>query len=239
VELIADRGQLQPGTQWLGVKFTLEPGWHVYWLNPGDSGEPPEVRWRLPTGVAAGPIEWPVPQRLDAGGIVNYGYRGSVVLGVPLTVSASSASQPAVVGATVRFLVCRDVCVSGQADLELRWPLGPEDGSAVAAWSAKIADARALVPRPTPSSWSAVSLASAGTLTLTVLTGRHEDFGVFFPLEAGQIDDAAEQVLTPLPDGLRFRLRRAPQLVKDPVSLRGVVAFPDGRAFEITVPVSR
>src|SRR5271156_3093275 len=47
-----------------GLYFKLEPGWHVYWKNAGDSGEPPRVRWTLPDGVSAGDFQFPAPKRL-------------------------------------------------------------------------------------------------------------------------------------------------------------------------------
>lgn len=239
VELIADRGQLQPGTQWLGLKFILEPGWHLYWLNPGDSGGPPEVRWTLPPRVAAGRFEWPAPQRIEISGMVNYGYFGSVVLPVPITIQPGPSTGSAAVRAAVRYLVCRDMCVSGQAEVELHFPFAGSDHTAAAAWTEEIARARALVPRRAPPAWVASASSAKDALTLTVLTGRREEHGVFFPLEAGQIDDAAAQSVVPLAAGLRFGLRKSPQLVQDPPALRGVVAFPDGRTFEITAPLSR
>lgn len=239
VELIADRDQLRAGSQWLGLKFVLEPGWHLYWLNPGDSGGPPEVRWTLPPRAAAGRFEWPVPQRIDVSGMVNYGYLGSVVLPVPITIQAGPSPGPEAIRAAVRYLVCRDMCVSGQAEVEIRWPLEGADSTAAAAWSDEIARARTLVPKPAPAAWAASAAATKDAMTLTVLTGRREERGVFFPMEGGQIDDSAAQAVVPLGAGLRFELRKSPQLIKDPSTLRGVVAFPDGRAFEITAALSR
>jgi thiol:disulfide interchange protein DsbD len=146
VELIADRASLQPGEQWLGVKFTLEPGWHIYSINPGDSGAPPEVRWQLPAGVAASPFEWPAARRIEVGGLVDVGYLDSVVLPVKLTVAARAAVSPAVVEASLRWLMCKNICTSGQAAVALRWPLAAADRAAAASWREEIAHARSLVP---------------------------------------------------------------------------------------------
>src|SRR5215469_14171102 len=88
VELIADKQSIAPGhTLNLGLRFTLEKGWHVYWINPGDSGEPPRVKWDLPQGVTVGAIEWPTPRRLGSTTIVDYGYEDGVTLIVPLRAS--------------------------------------------------------------------------------------------------------------------------------------------------------
>src|SRR6266513_2020688 len=50
----------------LGVHFILEPGWHIYWTNPGDSGQPPVFKWQLPAGFSAGEIQWPRPNRMQS-----------------------------------------------------------------------------------------------------------------------------------------------------------------------------
>jgi thiol:disulfide interchange protein DsbD len=239
VELIADRDHARAGTQWLGLRFTIEPGWHIYWRNPGDSGGPPEVRWRLPSGMMASPVEWPAPQRIDVGGLINYGYQNAVVLPVRLAIAADVPTSPAVLRATLRWLACRDLCVSGAASVALTWPLDDRDRRAVASWGEAIARARALVPQPAPRVWKCSAVAGNGVFTLDVITGQPENAITFFPLEVNQIDDSATQALTPLPGGIRLGLRKSAQWVKDPTALRGVVSFPDGRAFEITAPISR
>jgi DsbC/DsbD-like thiol-disulfide interchange protein len=239
VELIADRDHARSGTQWLGLRFIMEPGWHIYWQNPGDSGEPPEVQWRLPSGMMASPVEWPAPRRIDVSGLINYGYQNTVVLPVRLAIAADVPTSPAVLRATLRWLACRDLCVSGAASIALTWPLDDRDRGAVASWGEAIARARALVPRPAPPVWKCSAVAGNDVFTLDVITGQRETAITFFPLEVNQIDDSAPQALTSLPRGIRLGLRKSAQWVKDPTALRGVVSFPDGRAFEITAPVSR
>ncbi len=65
LELIAEKDWITPGHPFnVALRFELEKGWHVYWVNPGDSGEPPRVTWDLPAGIKAGAIEWPAPRRL-------------------------------------------------------------------------------------------------------------------------------------------------------------------------------
>src|SRR6185503_16838228 len=63
--LVSERIALTPGrTAWLALHFTIRPGWHTYWLNPGDAGEKTDIAWTLPPGFSAGPIQWPAPERL-------------------------------------------------------------------------------------------------------------------------------------------------------------------------------
>src|SRR4051794_3025095 len=81
-KLLADVSAIQPGQPFtVGVLLTIEPGWHVYWKNPGDSGLSTSAKWTLPEGFKAGDLQFPVPTRFDLeGGLVNYGYHDEVML---------------------------------------------------------------------------------------------------------------------------------------------------------------
>ncbi|HJU21926.1 MAG TPA: protein-disulfide reductase DsbD domain-containing protein, partial [Casimicrobiaceae bacterium] len=90
-ELVADQTALMPGTTTtLALRLAIDPGWHTYWRNPGESGLPTTLQWRLPPGYRAGDIEWPAPRALPAGPLMNYGYEGEVLHLVPLTVPADA-----------------------------------------------------------------------------------------------------------------------------------------------------
>src|SRR2546421_4436166 len=80
-ELVAERASLQPGKPALvGLKLRMEPQWHTYWRNPGDSGLPTKIKWHVPEGWKVGDIQWPFPQNLPVGPLMNYGYEDEVVL---------------------------------------------------------------------------------------------------------------------------------------------------------------
>ena len=116
VSLTLEAGQAEVGpgqTFWLGLRFDLIPDWHVYWRNPGDSGEAPRVAWTLPSGWQAGNIRWPVPKRIAVGPLVNYGYEDTVTLLVPITVppDASPQRQGIRIAADVSWLVCKEECI--------------------------------------------------------------------------------------------------------------------------------
>src|SRR5712692_6467729 len=94
VGLVSEASAVAPGqTFWIGLDFALDPGWHVYWVNAGDSGQPPRVTWTAPAGYTIGSIEWPQPGRIvDSPTIVDYGYKGNVMLMAP--VHAPSSARP-------------------------------------------------------------------------------------------------------------------------------------------------
>lgn len=115
-QLIAlDRGQ--DGRVALGLRLTLKPGWHTYWRNPGDSGEPPTLRLSTPQGAAAALVGWPVPERIDVGGIISYGHHGDTLFVARATLPAGATR----IEADATWLVCEKVCVpeSGRFKLDL------------------------------------------------------------------------------------------------------------------------
>ena len=237
VELIADRASAGPGMR-LGLKFDLDPEWHIYWQNPGDSGGPPEAAWTFPPGMTAAGIEWPAPERIDIGGLVNYGYHGTTVLPVVVAVAAGARIAPQfTVRTSVRWMACANVCVPGKADLALTFPLSAEERGQVAGWKAAIDSARSKVPKPAPAGWRASARSTADTFVVDIVTGSREDYAILFPFELSQVNDSAPQAVTPRPDGVRLVLSKSSQLTKEPATLRGVLSLAGGRAFTIEAPL--
>ena len=126
-ELVAHAPQgVAPGQPlWVGLKITHQPQWHTYWKNPGDSGLATTVQWTLPSGVTAGDIAWPAPHSIPIGTMTNYGYEGTVLLPVPLTVS--QAFVPGITGdlevrLSASWLVCRQECIPQDGNFVLHVP---------------------------------------------------------------------------------------------------------------------
>jgi len=237
VELIADRAAPGPGMR-LALKFDLDPEWHIYWRNPGDSGGPPEVTWTFPPGMMAAGLEWPAPERIDIGGLVNYGYHERVVLPVAVAVAAGARiPQEFSVKAAVRWMACANLCVPGKAELALKFPLSAVEIGQMSGWKAAIDAALGQVPKPAPAAWKASARSAGDTFVVEVLTGAREAEAVFFPLELSQVNDSAAQAVTPLPDGVRLVLRKSSQLAKDPTVLRGVLTLAGGSAYTIAAPM--
>ncbi|GAB3652089.1 protein-disulfide reductase DsbD family protein [Ramlibacter alkalitolerans] len=110
---------------WLGLKITHQPEWHTYWKNPGDSGLPTQVAFSLPAGLEAGEIAWPVPHKLPVGPLMNYGYEGTVLLPVPLTVTQAfkpSLTGDAEIQLKASWLVCQKECIPEEGSFTLRLP---------------------------------------------------------------------------------------------------------------------
>src|SRR5215469_10211811 len=168
----------------VGVLFHLDPGWHVYWQNAGDSGEPPKIQWTLPPGFRAGSPQWPTPTRLGTGTIIDYGYENQLLLIVPIETpktSQSSHDQPVQLAAAVKYLVCHDICVPAKASLALSLPLSASGESSE--WTALFQQARAQLPKPAPKTWNISAQSSQDHFVLSVRNSTSAKSAIFFPLE--------------------------------------------------------
>ena len=123
-ELLAHAPQgLGPGRPFLlGLQLRHASGWHTYWKNPGDSGLATELQWTLPAGWQAAAIQWPLPQRIQIGDLANYGYEGTVLLPVPLTVAPGFKDEQLSVRLKASWLVCRRECIPQEGEFVLNVP---------------------------------------------------------------------------------------------------------------------
>ncbi len=237
-ELTSLSPQITPGgTQTIGLVLTIEEHWHVYWVNAGDSGEPPSVKWTLPKGFTAGPLQFPPPQRLPLGPLMDYGYEDQVAFPITLTAPADAKPGKAHLDAHVSWLVCAQVCLPGKAHLGLdmnvvRGPLEP------APVVGALGEALNSIPKPLPPAMSASAIGDAKHIQLTLKTGSHEEDAEFYPFDSEVIENAADQELQSLPDGIRVTLDRAHDSTSLPKSLHGVVKLSDTEAYEVTTPVT-
>jgi thiol:disulfide interchange protein DsbD len=237
VQLVFRKAQLFPGAgDHGGLSFKLEPGWHVYWKNPGDAGEPPHIHWTLPEGMTAEPLQFTAPKRLPLGPLMDYGYENEALFPFRLVIAKSVKPGTAVLHAKVDWLVCRGSCIPGKADLEITQkilataPAGePDDGPGAEIWK-RLA---VLLPDALPPNDRATFQPTKEGFRLTVETGRRELSATFFPEDQDIIDNPAPQKLTPTANGLILDLKKDASLRANPAQLRGVLELSGGRAYEI------
>jgi thiol:disulfide interchange protein len=236
VQIIAPAAQLSPGaSSEAGLYFKLDPGWHVYWQNAGDSGEPPHIQWTLPDGITAGSLQFPAPQRLPLGPLMDFGYENEVLFPFNLDVASTAKPGPVALHAKVAWLVCREVCIPGKAELEVDRVI-----AAAGAQVAEVAPDKEIydrlvgqLPQPLPANDSAVFQPTATGFRLAVSTGQRETQAVFFPEDQNIVDNPAPQTLTPKRTGLILDLKKDSNLTASPTQLRGVVELSGGRSYEI------
>ncbi len=211
VTLLSEGASIEPGASfWVGLRQRIAPGWHTYWTNPGDSGEPPTLDWALPAGWQAGPLVFPQPERMPVGPLMSYGYTREVVLLTRLTAPSDlAAGAPVTLRGHAAWLVCEKICIPEEADVTLTLPVvaaRPAPGAGAAA----IEQARRAVPGPSP--WPASMRATPETVTVSVAAPGLEPSRiaevVFFPGRWGVMDHAAPQEVTIGRDGITLRAAR-------------------------------
>ncbi|MCY7398911.1 MAG: thioredoxin family protein [Sphingomonas bacterium] len=225
-EIVAETRAIPGQSVDLAIVMHTRPGWHGYWLNPGDAGLPMRVEWTLPTGASVGPLRYPVPTRLIIAGLMNYVYERDHAILVRLAVPASATGSLAV-RARLNWLACTDkVCVPERGDVALEVPV-----SGAAGPDPRFNDWRRALPRPLA---SPARFATAGdrievALALPASVTLGEPY--LFPADDGAVDYAAPQSFRRDGDTLIASLKGSGKPV---ASLSGVLALGDGRGLSFT-----
>ena len=161
---------IKPGEPFeVGIDLKMSPGWHTYWVNPGDAGLATRVKWTLPSGFTADELQFPVPTRFDEpGGIVVYGYENEVMLIARITPPADlKIDQPVTVAGKVSWLCCAEVCIPGSAALNV---------------SLKVADRAESDNEPLFTRWhSSLPTPSTAAVTPLLLNAEHPKAEIFLP----------------------------------------------------------
>ncbi|HET9735496.1 MAG TPA: protein-disulfide reductase DsbD domain-containing protein, partial [Burkholderiales bacterium] len=231
-ELVAERAAPEPGKPFtVALRLQAIKGWHTYWRNPGDSGQPTSIQWQLPPGYRAGAIQWPVPEKLPIGPLANYGYEGEVLLLTDIA-PPPYAKAPARIAAHAKWLVCNpERCIPQEADLVL------DPGAAPRA--REIAYTREALPESAGAGWSFKASGAAGGVGLEIAPPA--DFAAktlhFFPYEEGKVLHAAAQALERREAGLRLFIPAVAQPLGGFERVHGLLVADGVRGFEIDVPV--
>jgi DsbC/DsbD-like thiol-disulfide interchange protein len=246
--LITDVQSIQPGRPFsVGVLLELEKGWHTYWLNPGDSGLPVAIEWKLPIGFIPGDIQWPYPGRLGTDFVVNFGYEEEVFL--ITEIQASPAARPGetiTIEANVDWLVCKEECLPGQTELSLSLPVQDKEPAPDLVWSKKFADTRKKLPIY-PSDWTISAAIYQNFVLLSISSpswfeNEMKDIQ-FFPEQLELFDYSAPQFFEKTEDGYIIKAKLSSLTRKIPSKLQGVLVSDkswsrdsDSRAIRIVVP---
>jgi len=222
-QLVAE-GPAPPGGEVeLAIHMRPAPGWHGYWLNPGDAGLPMDVEWRLPKGFAAGSLRYPVPTRLTVAGLMNYVFERDYAVLVRLKVPPG-ARGTVPIRAAARWLACTDkICVPEQGALLLDLPVGSgvPNRAQFDAW-------RQALPRPlvTVGHFAASGERLRVAIPLPASTEVRDPY--LFPITGDVVDHEAPQEFRRAGDWVVAELK----VKKPPTQFEGVLALADGRGLE-------
>jgi thiol:disulfide interchange protein DsbD len=167
--LVSAETRVQPGKPFtVALHLIHQPEWHTYWVNPG-TGLATSLKWTLPPGWKASDIKWPTPEMLtdSTGAVSGNGYEGDLLL--PVTITPPTGVPPGNVQLKVvaEWLMCRDVCKPGKANLSLTLRISAGPAQPDPQWAGKIAEVLANLPRPDPG-WFVAASRDAKNVILTV-----------------------------------------------------------------------
>jgi thiol:disulfide interchange protein DsbD len=240
--LVSEVSAIGPGqTFWVALELDIRDGWHTYWRNPGDSGEPTKLVWQLPPGFTAGDIVWTTPHRFEIAPLVNYGYAKHAVHLVQVTAPKElKAGTPVSLAAKASWLVCSDVCIPEDANLQLSLPVGARAGGVDPGSAALFTTARGDLPSAQPAPTSAriagdqliITLGQEWGATLSQITSLS-----FFPYDEGGIEYATPQTLTRTKDSVDLAMKVGYQPPKAG-AIRGVLVVTEKNGTQTdTVPI--
>lgn len=232
VELVAETDTPAPGSEvTLAFVATPDPGWHGYWKNPGDAGLDTRLDWKLPQGMSAGELRYPVPTRLMIAGIMNYVYKGSYTQLATLKIPAELAPGTALpVAVRADYLVCTDeVCVPETENLTINLTVG--DGAISAERRARFDQWRRAFPKPLGSEGKFA--VADGTMRIAIPYPASAPLGAdayFFPSTLEAVTYSAPQKLTRDGDTVVVEVKAG---MKTPAKLEGVLAVGPGQGFAL------
>jgi len=232
-ELISELTAITPGQPFtVGLRLQMDEHWHVYWRNPGDAGLAPKLTWNLPAGFTAGEIQWPYPEQFKVPPLTSYGFHREVLL--PLTITPPTdlpSGTQVVLSATADWLVCREACIPGKADLMLTLPVVATTPSIDAEWADVFNEARRKQPLA-GSDWTLSGDVDGGQIRIDLQPpswyADSLDSILFLPYDAQVIDYDAPQILTRTDNGYRLTIRRSDYSVKTPERITGILMSETG-----------
>jgi thiol:disulfide interchange protein len=224
-ELLGEPASIAPGEPFtVGIKLSMKEHWHTYWRNPGDSGEPTQVTWKLPRGFVAGDLEWPAPSLIRVGPVASFGYEGDAILLARIAPPSDLRSGTTVnLAADIAYIVCEKICIPGEASVSLSLPVSAK--SAVPA-NPLFDAARSKLPQPSP--WRATFSAEEKAITLSLREGVQGDAiraAQFFPYDNSLIDNAAQQVLRTDGQNTQISIERSQISKSIPQRIDGVLVL--------------
>jgi thiol:disulfide interchange protein DsbD len=226
VELLAEPGTIVPGEPFqVGIRLTMKEHWHTYWRNPGDSGEPTTVNWKLPDGFSASQLEWPAPSLIKVGPVTSFGYEGETILLARITPPRDlKPGDDVTLNADVAYLVCEKECIPGEASVSLPLPVSASGGGAGS--NGKVFEAaRSVLPQPLP--WTATFDAGPKTITLALANAdlRRDNVrsAIFFPYDNTLIVNSAPQMLSAAGEATQIAIERGQIARSVPQRLDGVL----------------
>ena len=218
--MLIESNSMNPGDEMLvGFKFTLNPGWHTYWENPGDAGEGASIKWNLPNDVSASEILWPGPERIPVEPLMTFGYEDEVVLLTKIFTSKDT-TIPLNLNALVSWYTCKEICIPQEAEVSIPIKLGNKTPSASKVILDQTLEA---VPTPFQGSYRVQRLEDFYILQGQLENLDQYDSIYFFPKDYGLTNYTDDQVYEINKDSFSLQIKAA-EIEIENNSFEGVIA---------------
>jgi len=176
-----------------GLRLVVDPGYHTYWVNPGEGGMKPSVKWELPPGWKTSDPAYPVPKRFMTGDLPGFGYEGTVIFPVTVTPPANFSGK-AILKGKFSWLTCDDKgCIPGTAELELTLNSG-ETSPSVNAKAIEVSQRKVPIAPPNRISLKVTESPKSLILTISGLPNTKPDLADYeaFPATPQVIENSAK-----------------------------------------------
>jgi thiol:disulfide interchange protein DsbD len=224
----------------IAIEQDIYPGWHTYWINPGDSGKEMELNWKLPDGFTTSALEWPMPKKIDVGPLTSYGFEGKATMLQLMTIPDDLPDGPIELTADVSLLVCKEICIPEYETITIKLNEGKNISN-----SEYIDKAHNFIPFD--DGWSLLFSEKDGELLLPIDIGITRlinavdlDTLSIMPLQWGIIHNPSKTGYL-LEDGNFFlKHKRGDRPIHDLELILGLITFtrPDGNIRSITFSAS-
>lgn len=235
-ELISEKEHIQPGTPFtLALKLTMDEGWHSYWQNPGDSGEPTEIEWDLPSSFTPSSIQWPYPHSIDLGPLRSYGYSDEVLLLTEITPPADLEPETDIqIQAMAYWLICEEICLPAEEAVSITLPIR-EARAPPSKYAESIALTRTHLPQSLPE-WTVEASSYSGSYVLQITPPSNQAFDVdgayFFSSDYEVIDHPSAQPVTQEGDTYLIALQQSEYATGPAERLRGTLVAKKGTSWD-------
>lgn len=242
--LIARNSEIRPSrTFQIALRFKIEPGWHIYWQNPGDTGVATNVDWKLPKGFQHVSDEWSRPHKFVSSGIVSYGHEDTAYLVSTFLAPARTALRTAQIKFTADWLICKESCVIGKRNGGIDLPI--RDNAADSTNDPKSwKDIEATLPVPVKHPLTARAVPGFYEIQIgaPVSAAMAPTTGYFYATKSDVADHGKPQTLKKSANGWVLRIPRSSYEKSPAKVLEGVLELGHGEAqnaaYQVRIPIA-
>lgn len=237
-KIVLNGENLSIGKNQIGVLFTIEKGWHIYWLNPGDSGLPTYIEWELPEGVEISEAKYPIPEKIPFSDMANFGYENEVLVLYNIIIPEGLSTDEISLKANVSWLVCKEKCLPGSTELHNSFAIKEKNEKQLkdelfAKFQSKLAIKK---------NFEIFAVQLENSIRLIIKDIDKYDNITYFPYESGVFSASADQNYMDLNGSAELQLTLDEYRIEDPTESRGILKVKNEnniKAFEINFTINK